>query len=124
MKFSVVLALVSTLLVTSTTARVARRQSGGCVCGGHSYTATDIFNAIDEAEDGGASDYPHQYHDYEGFSFPSCTGEFFEYPLEHNRVYTGGSPGADRVIYDEDGDFCACLTHTGASGNDFVECNF
>ena len=42
----------------------------------------------------------------QGFSFPSCSGEFFEYPLEHNRVYTGGSPGADRVIYDEDGNFC------------------
>ena len=34
------------------------------------------------------------------------SGEFFEYPLKKNSVYTGGSPGADRVIYDEDGDFC------------------
>ncbi|KAI0361369.1 ribonuclease T1 [Trametes cingulata] len=124
MKFSVIFALASTLLVTSATARVARRQSGGCECGSKHYTESDIFNAIDEALDGGASDYPHQYHDFEGFSFPSCAGEFFEYPLEHNRVYTGGSPGADRVIYDEDGDFCACLTHTGASGDDFLECDF
>lgn len=60
-----------------------------------------------------SSDYPHQYHDFEvggyrqkGFPFPSCSGEFFEYPLEAGTTYDGGSPGADRVIYDEDGDFC------------------
>ncbi|KAI0715366.1 Ribonuclease/ribotoxin [Earliella scabrosa] len=70
------------------------------------------------------SGYPHQYHNFEGFSFPSCSGEFFEFPLQHNRVYTGGSPGADRVIYDTRGRFCACLTHTGAGGNNFLECDF
>ncbi|TFK86150.1 ribonuclease T1 [Polyporus arcularius HHB13444] len=101
---------------------VVRRQSRGCVCGGTSYTRGDIANAIDEAEDGGASGYPHQYHGYEGFDFPSCSGEFL-YALERNRVCTGGSPGADRVIYDSSGDFCACLTHSGASGNDFLECD-
>ncbi|KAI0778419.1 ribonuclease T1 [Trametes elegans] len=124
MKLSAVLAVVSVLFVSSATARVARRQSGGCTCGSHSYSGNDISNAIEDAEDGGASNYPHQYHDYEGFSFPSCSGTFYEFPLKHNSVYDGGSPGADRVIYDSDGDFCACLTHTGASGNDFVECDF
>ncbi|OSC99435.1 ribonuclease T1 [Trametes coccinea BRFM310] len=124
MKFTAVFALFSVLLATSATARVIRRQSGGCNCAGTRYTESDIFNAIDRAEDGGASDYPHQYHDYEGFDFPTCSGTFYEYPLEHNRVYTGGSPGANRVIYDSRGDFCACLTHTGASGNDFLECDF
>ncbi|KAI6136481.1 Ribonuclease/ribotoxin, partial [Pisolithus sp. B1] len=59
-----------------------------------------------------------------GFSFPSCSSEFFEYPLEQGYVYTGGSPGADRVIYDSSGNFCACLTHTGAAKHDgFVECS-
>ncbi|KIK30331.1 hypothetical protein PISMIDRAFT_87794, partial [Pisolithus microcarpus 441] len=57
-------------------------------------------------------------------SFPSCNGELFEYPLEQGYVYTRGSPGADRVIYDSSGDFCACLTHTGSSKHDgFVECS-
>ncbi|KAI0720022.1 ribonuclease T1 [Cerioporus squamosus] len=123
MKLSSFVALFAALFVSTAAAGVVRRQSGGCVCGGKSYTSEDIEDAIEEAEDGGASNYPHQYHDYEGFDFPSCSGEFFEYPLEHNRVYTGGSPGADRVIYDSNGDFCACLTHTGASGNDFLECD-
>ncbi|KAI0756771.1 ribonuclease ribotoxin [Daedaleopsis nitida] len=117
-------AIVSSIFASSVAARVLGRQSGGCGCAGHAYTSSDIFNAIDEAEEGGASGYPHQYHDYEGFSFPSCSGEFFEFPLKHNGIYRGGSPGADRVIYDSRGDFCACLTHTGASGNDFLECDF
>ncbi|EPQ60483.1 ribonuclease T1 [Gloeophyllum trabeum ATCC 11539] len=111
-------------LVTGTQALIARRQSGGCTCGNKEYSSRDISEAIEAAEDGGAGDYPHQYHDYEGFSFPSCSGTFYEFPLESGDAYDGGSPGADRVIYDDDGDFCACLTHTGASGNDFVECDF
>ncbi|KAI0801035.1 ribonuclease T1 [Fomes fomentarius] len=106
MKLSAVLVLVAVLVTSGTVARVARRQSGACECAGRTYTSNDVSNAIGEAEDGGAGEYPHQYHDYEGFSFPLCSGEFFEYPLKHNGIYTGGSPGADRVIYDTDGDFC------------------
>jgi len=106
-------------------ALIAGRQSGGCSCGNNDYTSGDVVNAINQAEGGGGGNYPHQYRDTEGFTFPSCSGEFFEYPLEEGRVYTGGSPGADRVIYDDAGDFCACLTHTGAPGrNGFVECSF
>ncbi|EKM61287.1 uncharacterized protein PHACADRAFT_82524, partial [Phanerochaete carnosa HHB-10118-sp] len=89
-----------------------------------SYSSSNIEEAIDQAESGGGGDYPHQYHDYEGFSFPSCSGELFEYPLETGDAYTGGSPGADRVIYDQDGDYCGCITHTGASGDNFVACDF
>jgi len=99
------------------------RQSGGCTCGSKTYTASDITDGIDAAESGSAGGYPHVYHDYEGFSFPSCSGTFYEYPLEKGHAYTGGSPGADRVIYDDSGDFCACITHTGASGNNFVACD-
>ncbi|TBU63710.1 ribonuclease T1 [Dichomitus squalens] len=124
MKFSTIFALTTALLASTVSARIARRQSGGCDCAGTEYSSSDILNAINEALDGGASDYPHEYHDYEGFSFPSCSGTFYEYPIQQDDVYTGGSPGADRVIYDEDGDFCACLTHTGASGDDFLECDF
>ncbi|KAI0756788.1 ribonuclease ribotoxin [Daedaleopsis nitida] len=125
MKFFAVLALASSLLISAATARVISRQSSGCKCAGDSYTSSDIDDAIKAAKAGNASDsdYPHQYHDYEGFSFQSCSGEFFEFPLKENGIYTGGSPGADRVIYDTSGNFCACLTHEGASGNNFVECD-
>ncbi|TFK77282.1 ribonuclease T1 [Pluteus cervinus] len=112
-------------VVASTQAAVLRRQSSGCTCAGRRYTATDLTKAISDAEDGGASDYPHQYHDYEGFPFPTCSGTFYEFPIERGSVYDGGSPGADRVIYDSRGNFCACLTHTGASSNNgFVECTW
>ncbi|KAG6817710.1 hypothetical protein H0H87_004501 [Tephrocybe sp. NHM501043] len=96
-------------------ALVVERQASGCSCAGVAYTASDIFKAVAKAEAGGASGYPHKYHDYEGFSFPACSGTFYEYPLKSGSVYSSGSPGANRVIYDTDGDICACLTHTGAS---------
>lgn len=66
--------------------------------------------------------YPHQYNDYEGFSFPT-SGPWYEFPILNSfQVYTGGSPGADRVIFDSDGNFDSVITHTGASGDDFVAC--
>lgn len=43
---------------------------------------------------------------FQGFDFSSCSGTYYEYPLEQGEAYDGGSPGADRVIYDDSGDFC------------------
>jgi hypothetical protein len=79
----------------------------------------------------------------QGFTFGCPGSTYYEYPiLADGDLYSGGSPGADRVIYDNDGNFCgecrylkqgsvlmlvnlACLTHTGASTYDgFVECTF
>jgi hypothetical protein len=34
-----------------------------------------------------------------------------------------GSPGADRVVFNEDGEYAGAITHTGASGNNFVGCS-
>lgn len=69
-----------------------------------------------------AGGYPHQYNNYEGFSFPT-SAPWYEFPiLSSYKVYTGGSPGADRVIFDTKGGFDALITHTGASGNNFVAC--
>ena len=34
-----------------------------------------------------------------------------------------GSPGADRCIINESGDYAGSITHTGASGDDFVGCS-
>lgn len=70
----------------------------------------------------GEDEYPHQYHDYEGFDFPT-SAPWYEFPiLSSYAVYSGGSPGADRVIFDSEGDFDSLITHTGASGDDFVAC--
>ncbi|KAJ5354852.1 hypothetical protein N7541_005896 [Penicillium brevicompactum] len=70
-----------------------------------------------------ASSYPHVYHDYEGFVFP-VSGTYYEFPiLKSGSVYSGGSPGADRVIFTTSNQLAGVITHTGASGNDFVECS-
>nr|VWO94389.1 Laccase-2 (EC (Benzenediol:oxygen oxidoreductase 2) (Diphenol oxidase 2) (Urishiol oxidase 2) [Ganoderma boninense] len=127
MKFATVFTLATALFASIVSARIARRQSGGCNCDGTEYSSNDISKAISAAEDGGItriSTMTMRQAPLTGFSFPSCSGEFFEYPLEQGEAYNGGSPGADRVIYDDGGDFCACLTHDGASGNNFVECDF
>ena len=42
--------------------------------------------------------------------------------MSSHSVYSGGSPGADRVVFDSNGDFDLLITHTGASGNNFVAC--
>jgi len=70
----------------------------------------------------GDNSYPHQYNNYEGFEFPD-EGPWYEFPiLSSDEVYAGGSPGADRVVFNADGKFQDAITHTGASGNNFVEC--
>ncbi|KAF8078802.1 ribonuclease T1 [Lyophyllum atratum] len=122
------LSLGSFLLVTclgAVQAMVIERQASGCTCAGRTYVSSDISKAVAKAQSGGANGYPHEYHNYEGFEFPNCAGTFYEYPLRSGTVYSSGSPGADRVIYDQTGDICSCLTHTGASTtNGFVECSF
>ncbi|TFK36891.1 ribonuclease T1 [Crucibulum laeve] len=104
MKWSALLILLA--FTTYADALVLRRQAKACTCAGRRYSATDIANGIKKAEGGGASDYPHQYHDFEDFPFSTCSGEFFEFPILSGSTYNGGSPGADRVIYDQRGDFC------------------
>jgi len=98
-------------------------------CGSTCYWQSDIDAAQAQGykyyEDGttvGSDEYPHQYNDYEGFSFP-VSGPYYEFPiLSSYKVYTGGSPGADRVIFNGNDDYAGLITHTGASGDDFVQC--
>lgn len=67
--------------------------------------------------------YPHVFNDYEGFYLPDA-GPYYEFPiLKSYQVYTGGAPGPDRVVFTGSGcTFEDAVTHTGASGNNFVEC--
>ncbi|KAF2090307.1 ribonuclease-domain-containing protein, partial [Saccharata proteae CBS 121410] len=99
-------------------------------CGSHSYTTKQINAALDQGysyysadEEVGSDDYPHTYHNYEGFDFP-VDGPYEEFPLLEKGVYTGGSPGADRVIFNTAGELAGEITHTGASSDDgFVGCS-
>ncbi|KAK7960721.1 hypothetical protein PG988_011935 [Apiospora saccharicola] len=70
----------------------------------------------------GSSKYPHQYKNFENFNFPS-SAPWYEFPiLSSAKIYTGGSPGADRVIFDNKGKLDSLITHSGAKGNNFVNC--
>lgn len=61
---------VFVLLLTAVVATALVHRRSGCTCGNNYYTSTNIYDAISQAESGGGGDYPHQYEDYEGFSFP------------------------------------------------------
>jgi hypothetical protein len=108
---------------------IAKRQTCVDTCGSTCYWQSDIDAAVDKGyslyQSGqilGSDKYPHQYEDYEGFSFP-VSAPYYEFPiLSDYEVYSGGSPGADRVVFNSDGDLAGLITHTGASGDDFLEC--
>lgn len=108
---------------------LAIRKSCAATCGSVCYTSSAIdaainkgFDLFEEDETEGSDKYPHTYNDFEGFQFP-VDGPYQEFPiLSNGKVYSGGSPGADRVVFNQDGDFAGVITHTGASGNDFVSC--
>ncbi|KAI1818793.1 ribonuclease-domain-containing protein [Poronia punctata] len=121
--------VLATLSTVSGAAILKQRADCAYTCGNICYTQDDISAAVDQGygyyqddEQVGDNDYPHQYNNYEGFDFPD-EGPWYEFPiLSSYDVYTGGSPGADRVVFNADGVFQDAITHTGASGNNFVEC--
>ena len=108
-------------------ALIEARQSCAATCGQVCYYQSTLNNAVSDGyqlyQDGQEQgDYPHTYNNYEGFDFP-VSGPYQEYPvLSSFKAYSGGSPGADRVIFNTNGDFAGAITHTGASGNNFVAC--
>ncbi|KAH7161893.1 guanyl-specific ribonuclease F1 [Dactylonectria macrodidyma] len=66
--------------------------------------------------------YPHTYNNYEAFTF-AVSGPYQEFPiLSSGSLYTGGSPGPDRVVINTSCKQAGTITHTGASGNAFVAC--
>ncbi|KAI1410104.1 ribonuclease-domain-containing protein [Hypoxylon sp. FL1857] len=129
---TLLLAAVSVVQVSALAIKqVTARQDQTCVatCGSVCYWQEDIdaavkqgYNYYQEGQTVGSDKYPHQYNDYEGFDFPD-SGPYYEFPiLSSYKTYTGGSPGADRVVFNGNGNYEGAITHTGASGNDFVEC--
>ncbi|KAL1606503.1 hypothetical protein SLS60_003908 [Paraconiothyrium brasiliense] len=98
-------------------------------CGSVSYTAAAVNAASQKAcsyyqagTQVGSNDYPHTFNNNEGFSF-AVSGPYLEFPiLSSGALYTGGSPGADRVVINTSCKQAGAITHTGASGNNFVKC--
>ncbi|OCK93132.1 putative extracellular guanyl-specific ribonuclease T1 [Cenococcum geophilum 1.58] len=99
-------------------------------CGSNCYSSDQVSAALDAGcsyyQDGttaGDSKYPENYNDYEGFSFGGVSGPYLEFPILESGVYSGGSPGADRIVFNTNCELAGEITHTGASGNDFVGCS-
>ncbi|USP81811.1 hypothetical protein yc1106_09085 [Curvularia clavata] len=110
-------------------AAVESRQSCYVKCGSTCYTSSQVsaarsagYSYYSQGDTAGSSTYPHQYNNYEGFDF-LVSGPYQEFPLRTSGAYTGGSPGADRVIFNTKGQRAGEITHTGASGNNFVACS-
>lgn len=127
------LALLSLLPVSlaflPATPVVSDRATCAYTCGTVCYWQSDVDEAVAQGYgyyvDGqqvGSNDYPHTENNYEGIDF-YVSGPYEEFPiLKSYVVYTGGSPGPDRVVFNTAGKLAGVVTHTGASGNDFVAC--
>lgn len=118
-------------------------------CGTDKYTAAQITaaknaacNYVRQGATAGSSKYPESYQDREGFTFSGVDGPYYEFPiLNSGKVYTGGeffirtwtiyartdfavgSPGADRIVINDQCTLAGEITHTGSSvTNGFVGC--
>ncbi|EGO27839.1 hypothetical protein SERLADRAFT_435608 [Serpula lacrymans var. lacrymans S7.9] len=69
--------------------------------------------------------YPHRFSNNERITFHNCPAAqtLVEYPL---RLPTEVGAARHRVVYDynKPHQFCGCMTHDGAIGNQFVACNW
>jgi hypothetical protein len=144
-----ILPLLAALASAAPAADIFRRAEATC---GSVYYSASAVNAASVAacnyfragNTAGSSSYPHRYNNYEGFKFGGAAGPYQEFPIMSNgQVYSGGklplplyceddglanelipgSPGPDRVVITESSCRQAgTITHTGASGNNFVAC--
>ncbi|KAL6797521.1 guanyl-specific ribonuclease Th1 [Trichoderma sp. SZMC 28013] len=127
MKFFSLLSLVA-FASAAPVDELAKRDTA--TCGSVFYSASAVSAASNAAcnyvragSTAGGSTYPHQYNNYEGFRFKGLSKPFYEFPiLSSGKTYTGGSPGADRVVINGQCSIAGIITHTGASGNAFVAC--
>lgn len=81
----------------------------------------------DENSGSSPSGYPHAYYQYADEHITlSCNDadQYLEFPLENGYGFTGGSPGAYRAIFTEDGEFCAVVYHESRSDNSFAQCDY
>ncbi|KAK0380495.1 ribonuclease [Colletotrichum limetticola] len=130
MQFSVVLVSLFALAVSAAPAEIQKRST---TCGSTTYTTAQVNAASNAActhvkagTVAGSSTYPHRYNNYEGFDF-DVTGPWYEFPIKTSGVYTGGELFPNRHVRHASLR-ASCgqagqITHTGASGNNFVGCS-
>ncbi|KAG6036496.1 hypothetical protein E4U41_005701 [Claviceps citrina] len=119
------------LALSSFLAAAVAAAGGSATCGSTEYSSEAVAKAADAScqrvKKGtavGSNSYPHQYKNFEKFSLKGLSGPFYEFPiLASGQIYSGGSPGPDRVIITKDCTQAGVLTHQGAKNNAFRECN-
>ncbi|KAG8737047.1 hypothetical protein FRC10_008643 [Ceratobasidium sp. 414] len=107
----------------------------GADCDGFTFTPSQVAAAASAAATyiardvtAGSNSYPHVFNNREGFGFNSdCSPPYYEFPLFRSKTYTGGDPSYNRVIIgsvsDSGAEFCGVVTHRGARGNNFLQCD-
>ncbi|CAE6511705.1 unnamed protein product [Rhizoctonia solani] len=132
-------ALALAIPTPTTTPDLVKRAISGSksgTCGNNKFSASVVEEAASAAvshiaagSQVGWNKYPHRFNNREGFEFQEgCNRPFYEFPIFKSKVYNGkGSPGPDRVVIGNvnggDAAFCGLMTHTGAGGNKFSQCD-
>jgi hypothetical protein len=121
--------LLTTILLPLISALFIPQQTQSVTCGSDTYTISQLDAALQKGyslyqagKTEGSDKYPHEYEDHEGFTF-LIAGPWYEFPILESEVYSGGSPGADRIVFNGSGNYAGSITHTGAKGDDFVGCS-
>lgn len=87
-----------TLVAVACAAPADLLKRAGATCGSKQYSADAVNRASQAAcsffkagSTAGGSSYPHQYNNYEGFSFGGVSGPYQEFPiLSSGQIYSGG----------------------------------
>ncbi|KZV68482.1 guanyl-specific ribonuclease T1 precursor [Peniophora sp. CONT] len=129
---AVVVAALASLATASPALPLESRAlpSGDVTCGSNVYTVSQVSAAVSAGYSHvgsplGSNSYPHAYYSYadEHITLYCSGSSWYEYPILKSGLYSGGSPGADRVIFNTGGTYCAVVTHTDAGGDDaFTSC--
>ncbi|KAF4590524.1 hypothetical protein AB1N83_004361 [Pleurotus pulmonarius] len=95
---------------------------------GEQYSGVVVQNALEQGlslkkqgKTVGKNKYPHGYGNREALKFASCTNGLIEFPVL-NRGSASGKAGTDRVVFDDKGNFCGCMTHLDVPRNLFRLC--
>lgn len=104
---------------------LSRRAARACTCGTNVYSASAVDSALTKGLATKKGKYPHTFFNIEKIPVVCAGRPIKEFPLlPGGALYQKGTrPGTDRVLFDSAGDFCGCITHTGAPVvNGFVKC--
>ncbi|SPO04350.1 related to Guanyl-specific ribonuclease F1 [Cephalotrichum gorgonifer] len=133
---TIVFASLAALAAANPIGLEKRQGTGGITsvtCGSNRYTVSQLNAATSRGcqlyasgQTVGSNNYPHTFNNREGLPLET-SGPYQEFPiLKSGSVYNGGSPSTDRIVFNPSYNgacvYVGAITHTGASGNNFVSC--